>query len=44
MDMIEDVVVKAKKLDWNNHVYRTDEQGDIVVRSNGKELLFETTK
>lgn len=44
MDMIEDMVVKAKELDWNNHVYRTDEQGDIVVRSNGKELSFETTK
>lgn len=44
MDMISDMVVKAKELDWNNHVYRTDKQGDIVVCSNGKELSFETTK
>ena len=44
MDMIEDMVVKAKDLDWNNHVYRTDEQGDIIVRSNGKVLSFETSK
>lgn len=44
MDMIEDMIVKAKELDWNTHVYRTDEQGDIIVRSNGKELSFETTK
>jgi len=44
LDMIEDMVVKAKELDWNNHVFRTDEQGDIIVRSNGKELSVETTK
>lgn len=44
IDMIENMVVKAKKLNWNNHVYRTDEQGDIIVHSNGKELSFETTK
>lgn len=44
IDMIKDMVVKAKKLDWNDHVYRTDEKGDIVVRSNGKELSFETSK
>lgn len=44
MDMIEDMVVEAKELDWNNHVYRTDEHGDIVVKSNGKELSIETIK
>ena len=44
LKMIENMVVKAKKLDWNHHVYRTDEQGDILVHSNGKELSFETSK
>lgn len=43
LDLLESFVEKWD-LDWGNHVYRTDEQGDIVVRSNGKELLVETSK
>lgn len=44
LEMIEQMVVKSKELDWGTHVYRTDEDGDITVKSNGKELSFETTK
>lgn len=29
---------------WKFKVYRTDTNGDIVVRSNGKELSFETSR
>lgn len=29
---------------WKFKVYRTDINGDIIVRSNGKELSFETSK
>ena len=35
LDLLEDAEVK---------VYRTDIDGDIIVRSNGKELSFETSK
>lgn len=29
---------------WSPRVYRTDRDGDIIVRSNGKELSIETSK
>ncbi len=29
---------------WSPRVYRTDRDGDIIVRSNGKELSVETSK
>ena len=38
--LIEDMVVRAKELDWDGHVYRTDERGDVVVRSDGETLSF----
>lgn len=30
--------------DWVSHVYRTDENGDILVKSDGKKIYFETFK
>ena len=32
------------KQDWKPKVYRTDEDGDIIVKSNGKELFIQTSK
>lgn len=43
LDLLENFVEKSD-LNWDDHIYRTDEHGDIVVRSNGKELSVETTK
>lgn len=43
LDIIEDMVVRSKELEWNSHVYRTDKNGDIIVKSNGKELSIETS-
>ena len=37
LDLLDNEAMKFK-------VYRTDINGDIVVRSNGKELSFETSK
>jgi len=37
LDLLDNEAIKFK-------VYRTDLSGDIVVRSNGKELSFETSK
>lgn len=44
MALIEDMVVKAKGQAWEDHVFRTDERGDVTVRSNGKEIFVETSK
>lgn len=44
LDMIENLIVDSKELDWNDHVFRTDINGDIIVKSNGKELSIETSK
>lgn len=44
MDMIEKMVVDVKELNWNEHVYRTDKQGDIIVKSNGKGMFVEPAK
>lgn len=43
LDLLESFV-EIMGLNWDRHVYRTDEQGDVIVRSNGKELSFETSK
>lgn len=29
---------------WKPKVFRTDEDGDIIIKSNGKELSVETSK
>lgn len=44
MDIIENMVVDVKELNWNEHVYRTDKQGDIIVKSNGKGIFVEPAK
>ena len=33
-----------EKSDWRPEVYRTDRNGDIIVKSNGKELSVQTSK
>lgn len=33
-----------QKSDWQPKVYRTDQNGDVIVKSNGKELLVQTSK
>lgn len=43
MEQIEQVV-DAQNLEYDKHVFRTDLDGDIIVRSNGKELSVETSK
>ena len=32
------------KSDWRSKVYRTDQNGDIIVKSKGKKLLIEPSK
>lgn len=44
MEQIEQLVVDAQNLDYSKHVFRTDLDGDIIVRSNGKELSVEPSK
>ena len=44
LDVIENILVRSKGLDWNSHVFRTDLQGDIIVKSNGKQISVETTR
>ena len=33
-----------QKSDWRPRVYRTDQDGDVIVKSNGKELSVQTSK
>lgn len=44
LKLMEDYVIRAKELNWSSHVFRTDEDGDIIVKSNGKELSIESSK
>ena len=44
MELIEQLVVNANGLKLDDHVFRTDLDGDIIVRSNGKELSIETSQ
>lgn len=43
LDLLEQYT-KVKGLNWGDHIYRTDEQGDIFVRSNGKELSVQASR
>lgn len=43
LDLLEQYVAK-QDLKWDDHIFRTDERGDIIVRSNGKEISVETSK
>ena len=45
LEMINDLVVKVKNLDWDAHVFRTDKKGDIIVTvlPNGKDLDITTS-
>lgn len=44
LDMLENLIIDDKKLEWSSHVFRTDIDGDILVRSNGKDISIEGSK
>ena len=44
LDIVKNLIVDSRELKWDNHVFRTDLNGDITVKSNGKELTVKTSK
>lgn len=46
LDLLDDLLISSQNAETlkRKYVYRTDIDGDIIVKSNGKELYFETSK
>ena len=44
IDMLENLIIDVKGLNWSSHVFRTDENGDILVQSNGKDISVRGSK
>ena len=44
IDMLENLIIDVKGLNWSSHVFRTDENGDIWVQSNGKDISVRGSK
>ena len=41
IELLEQYIFKYRNWKWDKHVFRTDKQGDIYVRSDGKNIIVE---